>query len=41
MSFDNFEINFQRLLKISERQNGYFQPMIETYYTIDPDYKSK
>ena len=41
MSFDNFEINFQRLLKISERQNVYYQPMIETYYTIDPDYKSK
>lgn len=40
-SFENFEINFHRLLKISERQNVYYQRFLESYYTIDPDYKSK
>jgi hypothetical protein len=37
----NFDINFQRLLKLKEPQNVYYQADLISNFAADEDYKSK
>jgi hypothetical protein len=39
-SLEHFEVNFQRILKLSDQQISYFQPYLSSYVAVDEDYKS-
>ena len=40
LSLEHFEVNFQRILKFSDRQFSYFQPFFNSYLSVDEEYKS-